>query len=418
MTRYYARLAYGAAYVVVMLVVVTSAFLNAREPGIFRPLSELVAFFVGTAVAVMLSYPVAFLTRRVLTRPSRRTAQPAVEEELFKDLIGSPPSQAVRLIQGNSLAENSAAMSPECLPGKMAFILCHFNPVGWQSSRENYLRTLHHLRSHTTDIFSAEVAFEGQEFVSTSSTLRIRASDKHLLWQKERLLNLLVERLPAEYDKVAWIDADLIFLNPFLVRDAVEAVQTYKVVQLFSHVLYATHEGSLHSAKGTVGWRGLKLLEPSKDGSELRCNPGIGFVARRSVFPLYDRMIVGGGDQANLEAWTGRRTPFMVSRVPPVLSAHYDGWAAGAFEKVDGSIGYIPGHCVHLFHGIPEHRHYDRRWRVLRRCNYDPERDIAVDPENGLLRFTESCSLSLRRAVQRHFFARREDDDRDKASWV
>jgi hypothetical protein len=125
-------------------------------------------------------------------------------------------------------------------------------------------------------------------------------------------------------------------------------------------------------------------------------------------------MIVGGGDQANLEAWTGLRTPFMVSRVPPVLSVHYERWAAQAFEKVDGSIGYIPGHCVHLFHGIAENRHYDRRWLALRRFNYDPERDIVVDPENGLLTFTDSCDVSLRRAVERHFFARREDDGREE----
>ncbi len=414
MNRFYARCAYGAAYVVAMLVVVTGAFVNAREPGISRPLSEVAAFIVGTAVAVMFSYPIAFLTERLFRKPSGRKWQVAEEEELFKALIGSPSSHTVRPVEGTSLIENSAVMSPERLPGKLAFILCHFNPVGWQSSRENYLRTLHHLRSHTTDIFSAEVAFEGQEFVSSSSTLRIRASDKHLLWQKERMLNLLVERLPMEYDKVAWIDADLIFLNPSLVRDAIEAVQKYKAVQLFSHVLYATHEGRLRSAKRSVGWRGSRLVEPLKDNRELRCNPGIGFVLRRSVFPLYDKMIVGGGDQANLEAWTGLRTPFMVSRVPPVLSVHYERWAAQAFEKVDGSIGYIPGHCVHLFHGIAENRHYDRRWLALRRFNYDPERDIVVDPENGLLTFTDSCDVSLRRAVERHFFARREDDGREE----
>jgi hypothetical protein len=400
-----------------MLVVVTGAFLNAREPSIFQPLSEVAVFFLGTAVAVVLSYPIDSLTRR-WAKPRGSQRQAAAQEEIFKELIGSPPSRAVRPIEENSYPEDCAGMRPERLPGKLAFILCHFNPAGWQSSRENYLRTLQHLRSHTTDIFSAEVAFEGQEFVSTSSTLRMRASDKHLLWQKERLLNLLVERLPAEYDKVAWIDADVIFLNQSLVQDAMEAVQKYKVVQLFSHVLYATHEGRLRSVKGNVGWRGARLLEQSKDARQLRCNPGIGFVLRRSVFPLYDRMIVGGGDQANLEAWTGHRTPFMANGVPPVLSVHYERWGARAFEKVDGSIGYIPGHCVHLFHGIPEHRHYDRRWIALRRCKYDPERDIAVDPENGLLRFTESCSVSLRKAVERHFFARREDDDRDKASWV
>ncbi len=417
MNRFYARCAYGAAYIVAMAVIVTGAFLDAREPKIDRVLSEVAAFFIGTVVAIVLSYPIASLTRRG-ANSWKRKRQDAVGEELFKGLIGSSPSRSTRPIEGDSAPKNSALMSPERLPGKLAFILCHFNPAGWQSSRENYLRTLHHLRSHAVDIFNAEVAYEGQEFVSNSATLRIRASGNHLLWQKERLLNLLVERLPTEYDKVAWIDADVLFLNPGLTREITDVLETYHVAQLFSHVLYATHQGTLCSAKASVGWSGSSLVSPPSGGNELRCNPGIGFALRRSVFPLYDRMIVGGGDQANLEAWTGLRTTFMMSRVPPVLSAHYESWAAQAFAKVNASIGFLSGHCVHLFHGIAENRHYDRRWLALRRFNYDPERDIVVDPENGLLTFTDSCDVSLRRAVERHFFARREDDDREQRGSV
>lgn len=43
--------------------------------------------------------------------------------------------------------------------------------------------------------------------------LRVRGDERHVLWQKERLLNLAIDSLPADVDAVAWLDADLIWFN-------------------------------------------------------------------------------------------------------------------------------------------------------------------------------------------------------------
>ena len=42
--------------------------------------------------------------------------------------------------------------------------------------------------------------------------IQVRGPD--VLWQKERLLNIAVSRLPARARKVAWLDGDLLFADP------------------------------------------------------------------------------------------------------------------------------------------------------------------------------------------------------------
>ncbi len=56
------------------------------------------------------------------------------------------------------------------------------------------------------------------------------------IWQKERLLNILLDRLPKRITKVAWLDADLLFLNSDWARLASESLETWAAIQLFDYV--------------------------------------------------------------------------------------------------------------------------------------------------------------------------------------
>ena len=49
--------------------------------------------------------------------------------------------------------------------------------------------------------------------------IHLTTSPSNTLWQKERMLNLAVARLPARCTKVAWIDADSFFTNERWVAD-------------------------------------------------------------------------------------------------------------------------------------------------------------------------------------------------------
>ena len=53
--------------------------------------------------------------------------------------------------------------------------------------------------------------------------------DNHLIWQKERLLKVLIERSDA--DKVAWGNSDLIFENDNWYRAAIALLDEFPAVQ-------------------------------------------------------------------------------------------------------------------------------------------------------------------------------------------
>lgn len=91
----------------------------------------------------------------------------------------------------------------------LAVVTAYFNPCNYSSHRSKYGRFRRHLAP--VDLFTAELSFDGNFVIEDS--IRFSGTASNVMWQKERLLNLVVERLPDKYDKIAWIDADLMFCN-------------------------------------------------------------------------------------------------------------------------------------------------------------------------------------------------------------
>jgi hypothetical protein len=73
-----------------------------------------------------------------------------------------------------------------------------------------------HVETSGATLYTFEVAFGGREFEITEPNnprhLQLRASSE--LWRKENALNLMAQRLPAEAQYLAWIDADVQFAVP------------------------------------------------------------------------------------------------------------------------------------------------------------------------------------------------------------
>ena len=73
-----------------------------------------------------------------------------------------------------------------------------------------------------------------RDFV-TNSTIKLRTDDE--IWYKENLINIAATHLPNDWEYMAWIDADIEFQNKKWVSETIELLQTYKVLQLFSHAI-------------------------------------------------------------------------------------------------------------------------------------------------------------------------------------
>lgn len=252
-------------------------------------------------------------------------------------------------------------------PSKLAVMVPIFDPTESEVLWKNYRRFRESLPDVT--VFVAEVSYTGK-FHEPAATIKIHANENQVLWQKERLLNLLLEKVPHEYDAVAWIDSDLIFENRNWLYETLDQLAKHHAVQLYERVDYIGSDGRVEKSLPSYG----KAIETGKRSYF----PGGAWAARRSSIKdgLHDESIVGGGDKVQLKQWI----------------------------KQGLSIGYTSGVVRHLYHGDYANRQHLSRQEVLKRNQFDSNRDIKLD-QNGLWSW-QSGKQTLCREV-REFFEKR-----------
>src|SRR5580698_4618293 len=97
----------------------------------------------------------------------------------------------------------------------LALITCHFNFVGYNRPRQNLHRFMLQMRSFGYPLYGVEAYLPEQEPFTRGwkGWKQIKIGNDQILFQKEALLNVAETLVPAEYDKIAWVDADIWFEN-------------------------------------------------------------------------------------------------------------------------------------------------------------------------------------------------------------
>jgi hypothetical protein len=118
-------------------------------------------------------------------------------------------------------------------------------------------------------------------------------------WQKERLLNILIEKLPIEIDCFGWFDADIIFSCDNLKEQCLEILKCYPVIQPWSKCEFLSKnnvdtEFKFNSMAYYNSFNKQKTAHPSFS------HPGFAWCMRRKEWKemggFYDYNITGGGD--------------------------------------------------------------------------------------------------------------------------
>lgn len=317
--------------------------------------------------------------------------------------------------------------SPVRLPGTLWGVVAYFNPTHSPVSLANLNRFSNEARRQGLKLLIVELTFNNSDSEVTDEVgdLVVHLSSDTMLWHKERLLNIGVEALPPECDKVAWLDGDIIFENPDWVAQTIHLLDSYMVLQLFERAC----------------WLGPGQFEAPSDCpvglSEGHCMPGIAFnlprqpnrrralgdyfqhghtgfawAARRSLLDkhgLYDRSVIGGGDVNIAHAIYNdedffRGLNYFSCQMTMKQMNSITQWGRQIGAEVCGSVGHVPGRVLHLFHGKLSGRSYDERMKILKESDYDPASDIAVD-EDGCLRWN-SDKPELHRRVADYLVAR------------
>ena len=308
-------------------------------------------------------------------------------------------------------------------------ITSYYNPLKGKLRKENYdiFRKFLGL-----ELLTVEWSRDGEfELCEKDAEYLIQASGGDLLWQKERLLNIGLERAKTlGFSKVAFLDCDIVFSNLKWFENVNAALENYSILQCYSHVNYlpsmnclgmsrediigTNPEYSLPSfAHGIIKNNGSMFVPINPEVTSpipgICGNPGMAVairIDRNSRWYHYEGNIVGGADILLMAGVANCLEDYMHSRkYSPAHKEHILKWRDEHFHA-NCKLGYADNTVFHLWHGKIEKMDYRKRVLILTECEYDPPKDLNLE-EAGALSFASKDS-DLKERVAEYLFSRQD----------
>lgn len=297
------------------------------------------------------------------------------------------------------------------------------NPVRYASRYRLYKEFEARVLAAGATLWTVEVAFGERPHEVTSAAnpqhLQLRTSSE--LWHKENALNLMIARLPSDWRYLAWVDADVQFTRPDWAMETVQQLQHYAIVQMFSECvdLASTHELVPASAGGEhlpgmfrqyVAGNSWGNLPYSKHAGHC----GYAYGIRRDAFDelggLIDFSACGANDHHMARGLIGNILESVHGSSSPGFKAALQAWGQRA-KALRGNVGFVPGLCLHYWHGSKKKRGYTDRWKILVDSQFDPATDLRRDWQ-GLYQLHDDGTprmAKLRNDLRAYLRSRQED---------
>ena len=302
-------------------------------------------------------------------------------------------------------------------------ITSYFNPVGFHRRLTNY-RSFRRLLG--APLIAVELSFGAPfELHPEDAEILIQIRGQSVLWQKERLLNVALQHLPKDCKAVAWLDCDVVFADDGWAVKALEQLDRFPIVQLFTDFYDLSKDVGPELANlpansvagrsfgATLAHDPVWSREPTSKSLSLRGGPlmGLAWAGQREVLEaacFYDACIVGGGIRAMaLAALSRQDDAISFLRMNARQEEHYRSWAEKWSRLINGEVGHLETALLHLWHGDIANRGYTLRYEQLMAFDFDPFQDLIVD-DNGCWRWNTK-KLQMHQVIRDYFASRRED---------
>ena len=368
--------------------------------------------------------------------------------ELYPNTTAADLGSAHRYSQGplvalqNKLAPKDFDLSSIVHPGAtkskdLAVMCCYFSSVSFKNPVNNYYIFKKFIEQHV-DLYTIELVFDGEEpQLGADSfykkTLRGSRAD-NLLWQKERLLNILAEDIldKTDYKYLGWADADVLFQNENWDKSVCDVLEDHLVTQMFDSAALLSPDLTIKEIPeeyfglpqrylSTIkAWEteGASTSDPINLAGPPATQCGFAWAACREFFEtvgLEDRNVFGDSDSCMIAAFTGGEPFFNVHQIHcmgpstvPEFTAYKKkirDLASSLNKKV---ISCSDGSIYHLQHGSLKGKQYCSRLDMIKEARFDALKHIELD-KNGLWKISASASPLLKKHLTKYFTDRNED---------
>jgi hypothetical protein len=296
-------------------------------------------------------------------------------------------------------------------------ITCYFNPSNYISRPTNYTIFRKKLAESNIPLYVIECVFGKQKPVLDHSENYFLVRSQSILFQKERLLNLLVQKVPEKYTKIVWVDADIIFLNKNWANETSELLEDFVIVQPYEELEYLSKDQQ-DSTPGNIimeSYGKVYTKDPQAHLEEYNKHGHTGFAwaARRDLFNtcgIYDAAIANSGDLIFSHAATGdfhHEAILFRHKGSKNRLKYVQEWMYKAYDIIKGNLSFTPGKVLHLWHGDIKDRQYVNSHKEFNQLNFDPYVDIKIS-ENGCWEWNSNKPELHKWLI--NYFARRKED--------
>lgn len=258
-------------------------------------------------------------------------------------------------------------------------------------------------------LYTTELQLGKRPFV-TNATFKIR-SDWNL-WHKENLINYTMARLPESANYIAWVDADIEFLNKEWAEETIEKLQEFNIVQPWASAIDMGPNQEIiqtHESFCSVYHKNCRTYKAGKGYTYP--HPGYSFAFRKDILNkiggMIDFAIVGSGDHHMATAFIGQVEKSIHNQVHYRYREKLIEYQKLCNRFVQKKIGFVHGIIIHHFHGKKKDRQYTSRWNILIKNDFNPDTDISYDL-NRLFQFNGN-KPELELEIQSYSYSRNED---------
>jgi len=327
---------------------------------------------------------------------------------------------------------------------KLYVVTAIINPSRYQTRYRLYVDFAKMVEDSGGVLYTVEAAFGNRPHAVTdkNNPHHIQIRTKSEVWHKENMLNIGISRLPPDWEYVAWIDADVMFARPDWVRETIQQLQHYQVVQMFSVAqdmgpnsepinlhkgfiyqyaqlgdpfdLYSTKDIAIDEfiEERAKHFRGVDCYDEQNTLTGIDSwHPGFAWAARREAIDhlgcLVDWALLGAADRHMAYGLIGRMAKSIPGGVQGTYRRLLMEWEERAEKHIKRNIGYVPGMLLHRWHGNKKNRRYKERWNIIVKHQFDPELDLKRDWQ-GMWQLTDR-SRDLRDDLRYYFRMRNED---------
>ena len=297
------------------------------------------------------------------------------------------------------LAQSIKYLPPTC--SDTAVLFCYFNPTNSLKLLENFNAVKTKLDAAQIPNFSIELCIGDQQPVTRADFVVYSPT---ALFYKESLWNNLEPRVPAQYTKLIFIDADVVFSAPDWVDRCSAVLDTCDVMQPMARCRRLGNSGNTFS-------RAVEIIAGPRWPRNAYSHPGFAAGVRRAWFQKikFYPAVIGSGDSVFWEFVAKKsltvRQLYAARDVTGQLSTY-----KRLFAAMSPKVGALTGvTLVHLPHGVFSKRKHIGRFSAFSARDFK----LFLRTADGLLYWPPETQ-SARRA--QNYFAGRMEDGHEKTT--